>query len=463
MRIAWTNLTGAADGQQAEVAGYPLASAPMGHARTFLLLPEARCCSAHAPADPAGAIEVFATHPIAMRSGPLRLTGRWHVRGDDSYGWRYQLREARTLEAPGWRAVTRRGMLSGGPLMCLSAAACASGTPDPGQTAAARAVIAAGVTADLHSHAGHINSPRRIASGTGFSPVAAPMRQGGMAAICLAMVSDGPTHSLVGGRIRPYRDPAPGELYEFGTLAFRRVHDLIAREGLRTIASPADLAVPAGGAPGVIVSAEGADFLEGRIDRVDEAYQRWTLRHLQLTHYRVNELGDIQTEPPVHGGLTDFGAEVIRRCERLGIVVDVAHGTLDLVKRAASVATKPLILSHTSLTSRPGPWSRQITAEHANLIAATGGVIGVWPVSSIYPTMAALAAGMAHLASIVGADHVGLGTDLRGLAGASTIADYHELPLLAEALLAAGFSQAEAAKVLGGNYARVFAAAAGKG
>ena len=46
------------------------------------------------------------------------------------------------------------------------------------------------------------------------------------------------------------------------------------------------------------------------------------------THYRVNELGDIQTEAPVHGGLTDAGAEVIRRCNRRGLVVDVAHGTL---------------------------------------------------------------------------------------------------------------------------------------
>ena len=42
----------------------------------------------------------------------------------------------------------------------------------------------------------------------------------------------------------------------------------------------------------------------GRIERLDEAHQRWQLRHLQLTHYRPNELGDIQTEPSVHGGLT---------------------------------------------------------------------------------------------------------------------------------------------------------------
>ena len=109
------------------------------------------------------------------------------------------------------------------------------------------------------------------------------------------------------------------------------------------------------GTASTIISAEGADFLEGHLDRVDEVHANWALRHLQLTHYRVNELGDIQTEPPVHGGLTDFGADVIRRCNRLGIVVDVAHGTYDLVRRAASVTTKPLVLSHTSLADSPRP------------------------------------------------------------------------------------------------------------
>ena len=129
--------------------------------------------------------------------------------------------------------------------------------------------------------------------------------------------------------------------------------------------------------PSVIVSSEGGDFLEGQIDRIDEARERWALRHLQLTHYRPNELGDIQTEPSVHGGLTEAGVEVIRRCNKLGVVVDVAHGTYDLVKKAAAATTKPLILSHTSLTERPVAWTRRITPDHARVIASTGGVIGI--------------------------------------------------------------------------------------
>lgn len=116
----------------------------------------------------------------------------------------------------------------------------------------------------------------------------------------------------------------------------------------------------------------------------------------------------IQTAPPVHGGLTDFGADVVRRCNRLGVVVDVAHGTRDLVKRAADVATRPLVISHTSLAARP----------------STGG--------EMKPSMSVPVLGR-----------------------------YQQLPRYANALLAAGFTREKAGMVLGGNYRRVFAQALG--
>jgi len=292
-----------------------------------------------------------------------------------------------------------------------------------------------------------------------FGPVAEPMRQGGMAAVCLAVVSDGPTHRVTtDGRIRPYREPNQGELYTYATLAFDRVLGLARDQGLTIVRTSAELRAARAGTASAIIAAEGADFLEGKVERVDEAHARWSLRHLQLTHYRVNELGDIQTEPPVHGGLTDFGAEVIRRCNRLGIVVDVAHGTYDLVKRAAEVTTKPLVLSHTSLAANPGRYSRQISVAHARLIAGTGGVIGVWPVADIHGSLAGMAAGMARLVDVAGVDHVGLGTDMHGLVGASLMPDYDHLPGLAEALIGVGFSVADTVKLLRGNYVRVFAA-----
>ncbi len=315
---------------------------------------------------------------------------------------------------------------------------------------------------DLHSHAGGIASTRRMREGRAFGAVGQPMRQGGMAAICLAVVSDGPTHRIMAdGRIHAYREPDAGELWQYAQLAFGRVHDMARDQGLSIIRTTADLRAAKAGTASTIIAAEGADFLEGKVDRVDETYSKFSLRHLQLTHYRVNDLGDIQTEPPVHNGLTDFGAEVIRRCNRLGIVVDVAHGTYELVQRAASVTTKPLVLSHTSLAERPTQYSRRILPAHARIIASTGGVIGVWPPASEFGSLTALATGMARMADVVGIDHVGLGSDMVGLTGPSIFPDYDQLPGLAEALIGIGFNVADTTKLLGGNYARVFAATVG--
>jgi membrane dipeptidase len=461
LRLNWHDLNRApaerADGVIVEVDGFPAAALPSAHATHFVLTFEPGCCPGCFPRDLTASVEVFAASPIPMHGLPLRLSGRWRVQRDDPAGWRYQLHGARLLEPPGWRSVNRRTVLAAGPLMCLAASANAQGSPQ--QKTDARRAIESGPSVDIHSHAGGVASTNHIRSGGPFGAVAQPMQQGGMAAICLAVVSDGPTHRVAAdGRIHPYRNPDPGELYQFGQLAFARVHDLVRDQGLAVIKDRAGLRAARAGTASAIISAEGGDFLEGQVDRVDEAYAKWSLRHLQLTHYRVNELGDIQTEPTVHGGLTDVGAEVIRRCNRLGIVVDVAHGTYDLVVRAASVTSKPLVLSHTSLSNNPARYSRRILPEHARVIAKTGGVVGVWPPAAEFPTLTAMATGMARMVDVAGIDHVGLGSDMRGLVGPSILPDYDQLPGLAEALIGVGFSVPDTAKLLGGNYARVFEA-----
>jgi membrane dipeptidase len=460
MIIRWDDLgSSAADkavGDVVTLSGYPVALPGQRQAARFLLTQEQGCCPGCAPRDPSGTIEVEAHAAVPLHAGVLRLSGVWQLRPGAEGGSRYRLADARPLDPPGWAGVTRRRALAAGPLMCLAASLASSGAlaaPD-----AALAAIQAVTAVDLHSHAGGIASVSRMRSGSAFAPVSVPMRKGGMAAVCLAIVSDGPTTKLIDGKLHPYRDPDPGELYTYSQLAFERLHGMLQAQGFAIVTDAAGLRAAKAGTASAIVAAEGADFLEGQPDRVEEAYRRWSLRHLQLTHYRVNELGDIQTEPTVHGGLTDTGAEVIRRCNRLGIVVDVAHGTFDLVKRAVSVTTKPLVLSHTSLSLKRSRFSRLIPPEHAQLVAQTGGVIGVWPPASIFPTMGAMAVGMAQMVDAVGVDHVGLGTDMRGLVGPSVLPDYDQLPALAEALMGAGFSATDTGKLLGGNYTRVFEA-----
>jgi membrane dipeptidase len=105
------------------------------------------------------------------------------------------------------------------------------------------------------------------------------------------------------------------------------------------------------GQPIVVQATDGAQFLEVHLERVEESYKRG-LRHLQLVHERddmVSPLGDVYTAAAHLGGLTPFGAQVIKECDRLGIVVDLAHGTYQMVTGALKAAPQPVIVSHTGM------------------------------------------------------------------------------------------------------------------
>jgi len=134
---------------------------------------------------------------------------------------------------------------------------------------------------------------------------------------------------------------------------------------------------------------------------------------VQLVHYTPNNIGDFQTGAITHQGLTEFGAEVIRACDRLGLVCDVAHATEDMARQAVKVATKPLLLSHTAISGSPamGPTpltGRQISPDHAHAIAETGGAIGIW---HFFPSLEKYVDGLKEMADVVGVEHVCIGTD----------------------------------------------------
>jgi membrane dipeptidase len=142
-------------------------------------------------------------------------------------------------------------------------------------------------------------------------------------------------------------------------------------------------------------------------------------------------------------------------------VVDVAHGTEDMVKQAAKVATKPLLLSHTALqgSKAMGPTpltARQVSRDHARVIAETGGSIGIW---HFFRGLPGYVDGLREMVDVVGVDHVSIGTDQQVSPGA--LQDYGDFGRLVDAMLASGFSPEEAGKLIGGNYLRIFAASAG--
>jgi membrane dipeptidase len=172
--------------------------------------------------------------------------------------------------------------------------------------------------------------------------------------------------------------------------------------------------------PTVIQSVEGAHFLEGHLDRLGVAYRKG-LRHFGLLHDSDASvpLGDVYTNPPKWGGLTTFGADVIKECNKLGILVDLTHCSNDTINAALKVTNSPIIISHTGLDTRLGQNTsmakmmrpRLISSDQAKIVANTGGVIGVW--THLSDTPLEYAQNIRAMVDVIGIDHVCLGTDTK--------------------------------------------------
>ena len=326
-------------------------------------------------------------------------------------------------------------------------------------TSAALDVLRTSISVDVHSHGGT----------TGITSKAPPngdlangMRAGSLAVACLADVPDGPILGRnADGVLTALRTPEPGLLYQYHLDRLAWIDEMVANHGLRRALTVADLeAAHAAGQPAIVGDVEGLDFLEMKLERLEEAHQRG-VRHVQLVHYTPNDIGDYQTGTVTHQGLTSFGADVIRACHRLGFVVDVAHATEDTAKQAVKVATKPLLLSHTAISGSkamgPTPLTgRQISPDHARAIAETGGSIGIW---HFFPSLDKYVDGLKEMVEMVGVDHVCIGTDQQMLPG--SMQNYAQWVQLIAAMLNGGFTPQEAGKIAGGNYMRIFRATGG--
>ena len=325
--------------------------------------------------------------------------------------------------------------------------------------AAALDVLRKSISVDVHTHGG-MTGIMSQAPPTG--DLAKGMRAGSLAVACLADVPDAPIlRRNAAGVLTAMRAPEPGELYKYHLGRLDWVDEMVASHNIRRALTAADLeAAHAAGQPAIVGDVEGLDFLEGKLERLEQSHQRG-VRHVQLVHYTPNDIGDFQTGIVTHHGLTSYGAEVIRACQRLGFVCDVAHATEDTAKAAVKVATKPLLLSHTAISGSPamGPTpltARQISRDHARAIAETGGAIGIW---HFFPSLDKYVNGLKEMADVVGVDHVCIGTDQSSNPG--ILPDYAQWVHLVAAMLRGGFSAEEAGKIAGGNYMRVFRAAVG--
>jgi membrane dipeptidase len=295
--------------------------------------------------------------------------------------------------------------------------------------------------------------------GTFESRTIAAMRAGHVATACFCAVPDFPTLDTRGAGLRSVRGFVPGEAYASYRTQIENLRALITRDEVALVLSPADVQTcGANGKIGAILGVEGADFLGDDLGRVERAFADG-VRVLTLVHYfRGGVIGDVMTSEPVHGGLTRFGRDAVQEMNRVGIIVDVSHCSQQTAYDALDVATKPLLITHAEIQEGDRRNARFVSADLAGAVAEAGGVVGAWPAGIALRTLDEYVGRILDLVDLVGEDHVCVGTDMDANYK-PVFENYAKMPLLVGGLLRQGMPEEALAKLVGGNFLRVFAEA----
>ncbi|ATQ56922.1 dipeptidase [Paracoccus yeei] len=207
---------------------------------------------------------------------------------------------------------------------------------------------------------------------------------------------------------------------------------------------------------GAILGSEGGHPLQGDIANLRVLYGAG-FRLIGLTHFFDNELGgSLHGEGGSGSGLSEFGRQVVREMQERRMIVDLAHASPQMVRDVLAMPGTRPILSHTGIHGHcPSP--RNLSDDLVRAIAAKGGVIGIgyWADVNCGGTPADIAASVKAAIALVGEDHVSLGSDYDGSVDAPF--DASRLAVLTQALIDAGLSDAQIAKVMGGNMIRYLA------
>jgi len=302
--------------------------------------------------------------------------------------------------------------------------------------------------------------------------------------------------------------------------AFREATDLLGEidrlcarfpDDLQKVETAADAeAARARGRVSVLPAVENGHAIASDLGKLEELRRRGA-RYLTLTHaLHLEWAASSGGEGPGPGGLTELGREVVREMERLGMIVDVSHVHESTFWDVVRIARKPFIASH-SCAAALCPLARNLTDDQVKAVAASGGMVGVnfFPafldpgymaegdetlgrlfrelehvertyaddparkVAEMHRSARAareargpanadvgtVAAHIRHMVDLVGADHVGIGSDFDGVPdlprGAGDCAAY---PGILDRLAAEGLGEDAVKKIAGANFLRVLAA-----
>ncbi|NNG21351.1 membrane dipeptidase [Naumannella sp. ID2617S] len=297
--------------------------------------------------------------------------------------------------------------------------------------------------------------------------------------------------------------PGTGDFFADTCEQVDAVHRMVDRyaDDLRLVTTPdeldAVLADDARGPIGSLLGAEGGHSIDNSLACL-RTLHRLGVRYLTLTHNENNDWADSATDEPRHGGLTDFGREVVAEMNRIGMMVDLSHTAPSTMRDALDVSTAPVIFSHSSARA-VNDHPRNVPDDVLQRMAAGGGLCMVTFVTKfvsaaaaewaegyqaaqreaglswmdreaeafeaayrpVQPetTVAMVADHCDHIRELVGIDHLGLGGDFDGTTwlpiGLGDVAGY---PRLFAELRGRGWSAADLHQLGAGNIARVFRA-----
>jgi membrane dipeptidase len=247
-------------------------------------------------------------------------------------------------------------------------------------------------------------------------------------------------------------------------------------------ATTPDAALAAFGAGRVasVMGMEGGHAIENSLGAL-RAFFEMGARYMTLTHSANTDWADAGTDEPRHDGLTEFGREVVREMNRLGMLVDLSHTAPATMNDVLDIAEAPVIFSHSStraLVDHP----RNVPDDVLRRLPANGGVVMVTFVPSFInaevkafselpeeqrqgrqeprATLSDVADHIEHVRDVAGIDHVGIGGDFDGITSVPVgLEDVSTYPALFAELSRRGWSEIDLRKLAGDNLLRVWRAA----
>jgi membrane dipeptidase len=247
-----------------------------------------------------------------------------------------------------------------------------------------------------------------------------------------------------------------------------------------------------------MIGVEGGRQIGGSFAALRQYYNLGA-RYMTLTHNQTTEWADSATDDPKYGGLSDFGVKVVHEMNRIGMLVDLSHVSADTMKDAIAASKAPVIFSHSSTRGLVGHlrnvpddvlallpanggvvmvnfvpdfisdarwhWGAEKNAEearlkafHRNSTAEVKAGIDAWVAAHPAPpvTVSTVADHIEHVVKVAGYDHVGIGGDMDGIdATPADLTGVQDYPNLFAELIRRGWSDANLAKLAGGNVLRV--------